>query len=75
MPEFPNSKEEKRQIYQLLCQRRITGNEFYKNASFKDKQGIIWFGGMNGITYFNPQDIINPLKNMEYPDYRLFLHL
>ena len=29
---------------------------------FKDKQGIIWFGGMNGITYFNPQDIINPAK-------------
>ncbi len=62
MPEFPNSKE-KQQIYQLLCQRRITGNEFYKNASFKDKQGIIWFGGMNGITYFNPQDIINPAKH------------
>lgn len=41
----------------------LQGNEFYKNASFKDKQGIIWFGGMNGITYFNPQDIINPAKH------------
>jgi ligand-binding sensor domain-containing protein len=30
---------------------------------FKDKQGIIWFGGMNGITYFNPQDIINRQKH------------
>lgn len=52
----------------------LQGNEFYKNASFKDKQGIIWFGGMNGITYFNPQDIINPAKiwNIRITDF--FLH-
>lgn len=52
----------------------LQGNEFYKNASFKDEQGIIWFGGMNGITYFNPQEIINPAKiwNIRITDF--FLH-
>lgn len=52
----------------------LQGNEFYKNSSFKDKQGTIWFGGMNGITYFNPQDIINPAKiwNIRITDF--FLH-
>ena len=52
----------------------LQGNEFYKNASFKDKQGIIWFGGMNGITYFNPQDIINPAKTWNIRITDFFLH-
>lgn len=40
----------------------LQGNEFYKNASFKESDGTIWFGGMNGITYFKPKEIINPAK-------------
>lgn len=52
----------------------LQGNEFYKNASFKDKQGIIWFGGMNGITYFDPQDIINPAKKWNIRITDFFLH-
>lgn len=52
----------------------LQGNEFYKNASFKDKQGTIWFGGMNGITYFNPQDIINPAKKWNIRITDFFLH-
>ena len=52
----------------------LQGNEFYKNASFKDEQGTIWFGGMNGITYFNPQDIINPAKTWNIRITDFFLH-
>lgn len=52
----------------------LQGNEFYKNASFKDSKGIIWFGGMNGITYFNPQDIINPAKKWNIRITDFFLH-
>lgn len=52
----------------------LQGNEFYKNASFKDKQGIIWFGGTNGITYFNPQDIVNPAKKWNIRITDFFLH-
>jgi len=52
----------------------LQGNEFYKNASFKDSQGIIWFGGMNGITYFNPQDIVNPAKKWNIRITDFFIH-
>lgn len=38
----------------------LQGNEFSKNASFKDKNGIIYMGGVSGITYFNPQVISSP---------------
>lgn len=38
----------------------LQGNEFSKNASFKDKDGIIYFGGISGITYFNPLNISDP---------------
>lgn len=52
----------------------LQGNEFYKNASFKDSQGTIWFGGMNGITYFKPQDILNPAKKWTIRITDFFLH-
>lgn len=42
----------------------LQGNEFYKNASIRDADGTLWFGGINGITYFNPDDISNPGSNM-----------
>ncbi len=35
----------------------LQGNEFSKNASSIDSNGIITFGEVNGITYFNPQEI------------------
>ena len=55
----------------------LQGNEFSKNASYKDREGIIWFGGMNGITYFNPQEITNPAKkwNIRITDFYLHLSL
>lgn len=52
----------------------LQGNEFYKNASFKDSQGFIWFGGMNGITYFKPQEIVNPARKWNIRITDFFLH-
>lgn len=51
----------------------LQGNEFSKNASFADRNGTLWFGGTNGITYFNPQEITNPaLKwNVRITDFYL----
>ncbi len=40
----------------------LQSNEFSKNATFKDERGNIWFGGTNGITFFNPQEIVNPTR-------------
>lgn len=35
----------------------LQGNEFYKNASMTDTDGTLWFGGVNGLTHFNPKEI------------------
>ncbi len=32
-------------------------NEFYKAASMRDDGGTLWFGGTQGINWFNPLDI------------------
>ena len=35
----------------------LQGNEFNLGASFKDHNGILYFGGTNGYNYFNPYDV------------------
>ncbi len=32
----------------------LQGNEFNGNSYFKDDQGTLYFGGINGLSYFNP---------------------
>ncbi|GAB4045123.1 hybrid sensor histidine kinase/response regulator transcription factor [Spirosoma litoris] len=39
-----------------FVQDGITHNEFNRIAHFQDKAGRIYFGGLNGITWFDPQD-------------------
>ncbi|HEY4785981.1 MAG TPA: response regulator, partial [Bacteroidales bacterium] len=39
----------------------LQANEFHSNAFFKDKAGNMFFGGVNGLTVFNPETI------KEYP--------
>lgn len=37
----------------------IQGNEFSKNASWRDPStGELYFGGVNGVTWFNPQEVL-----------------
>lgn len=33
--------------------------DFASNVCFKDKDGLLYFGGSGGLTYFNPSDIKN----------------
>ncbi len=35
----------------------LVGNEFNEGAFFKNREGIMYFGGTNGINYFNPEEI------------------
>jgi two-component sensor histidine kinase/sugar lactone lactonase YvrE len=35
----------------------IADNEFNRSSSFKDKFGRIYFGGMNGVTSFHPEEL------------------
>lgn len=43
----------------------IQGNEFTRGAVFKDHTGKIYFGGINGITAFYPQDIHEYQKELK----------
>ncbi|MDL2244865.1 response regulator [Parabacteroides sp. OttesenSCG-928-J18] len=43
----------------------LQGNEFSKRAAIADRQGQLFFCGLNGITYFNPRDIIYEEKKMD----------
>ncbi|MCP4146183.1 MAG: histidine kinase, partial [bacterium] len=35
----------------------LAGNEFNYNSSFKRKSGLLYFGGINGLSYFQPASI------------------
>jgi len=37
----------------------LQGNEFCKASSFCDSRGRLWFGGINGVSYFTPNDVHN----------------
>jgi signal transduction histidine kinase/ligand-binding sensor domain-containing protein/DNA-binding response OmpR family regulator len=49
-------------------------NEFSKNASMADVDGTLWFGGMNSIVYFKPQEIVNPAKKWNVRVTGFYLH-
>jgi signal transduction histidine kinase/ligand-binding sensor domain-containing protein len=36
----------------------LQSNEFNTGAYFKSKNGKMYFGGVNGLTYFNPEEIL-----------------
>ncbi|WP_164076206.1 two-component regulator propeller domain-containing protein [Flavimarina sp. Hel_I_48] len=40
----------------------LQGNEFSKNASYLYKEEQLFFGGMNGITYFDPSEIVDKVR-------------
>lgn len=49
--------EKRRDFINYTAHDGLKSNEFYKNASLKDFSGRLWFGGTDGITYFNPQEV------------------
>lgn len=68
--------KESRQFINYYVSDGLQGNEFTKNASLRDANGTLWFGGMNGVTYFNPQEITNPEQewNIRITDFYLHNH-
>ncbi len=45
------------------AQDGLQSSEFYKNASLRDDDGTLWFGGTMGITWFNPREISHQVQN------------
>jgi signal transduction histidine kinase/ligand-binding sensor domain-containing protein/DNA-binding response OmpR family regulator len=35
----------------------LLSNQFYWSASFKDRQGNLYFGGVDGLNYFHPENL------------------
>ena len=48
---------EKNEFRQFTIEDGIQSNEFDIHARFKDKNGLIYLGGIGGVTYFNPDDL------------------
>jgi len=52
----------------------IQGNEFNRRASYKDEEGMMYFGGPNGLTWFHPDSInenrVSP--NVVFTDFLIF---
>ncbi|HRG58894.1 MAG TPA: two-component regulator propeller domain-containing protein [Bacteroidia bacterium] len=45
-------------------QNGLPSNEFNQGAFCKDNNGLIYFGGINGVVYFNPK-VVKNIKNRE----------
>ncbi len=41
----------------------LSNNEFNYTSFFKDRNGGLWFGGMNGVQYFDPATILQQRPN------------
>lgn len=41
--------------------------EFNRSSSFKDEQGNLWFGTIDGCIYFNPLEVSGQAAAVEYP--------
>ncbi len=52
----------------------LSSSEFNATASYKDKDGIIYFGGINGVTWFDPESIRDNefIGNIVFTDLRIF---
>ncbi|MDR1602320.1 MAG: response regulator [Tannerella sp.] len=42
----------------------LQGNEFSRGAALRDKNGKIYFGGMNGVTSFYPDEIVEERREL-----------
>lgn len=52
----------------------LQGNEFSKGAAFQDEKDNLIFGGINGITYFNPANITVSIKKPEIRISDFYIH-
>ena len=62
-------------IHTYLKKDGISHEEFNRTSQFKASDGTIYFGGLNGITSFHPDDFVQPKKEyarMLISDFEIF---
>lgn len=52
----------------------LQGNSFKIGAGYKDNEGVLYFGGIYGLNYFNPQEIKSSENKSELIFTDLFIH-
>ncbi|SDL14009.1 Signal transduction histidine kinase [Catalinimonas alkaloidigena] len=63
-----------RQFINYYAQDGVQGNEFSLGAAFMGPEGQLVFGGLNGITYFYPDEIIDQAKELHVRIAGFYLH-
>lgn len=64
---------QKRQFTNYYANDGLQGNEFSKNASY-NANGQLYFAGLNGITYFKPEEITVPEKVLQVRLTDFYIH-
>lgn len=57
---------ESRKLLTFFINEGLNNLQFHEKSSFKDRNGVIYFGGNSGLTYFIPAEIDQ--KEMESPE-------
>lgn len=52
-----NIQPQQNKIWNYSANNELQANQFNVKSSFKDKKGNLYFGGIEGINYFNPSSI------------------
>lgn len=60
-----NKLSKKAQVY--TEKDGITHNEFNRISSFKNRDNILYFGGLNGVISFNPSDFVKSNEVADFP--------
>jgi len=53
-------------VQTFFIQEGINNYQFHEKSSFKGKDGVIYFGGNSGLTYFSPSEMVS--GNIESPE-------
>ena len=51
-----------REFYSYSLQDGLPHMEFNRLSAFKDEEGVLYFGGLNGLLYFHPADVYQAEK-------------
>lgn len=50
------------QVSHYTSQHGLSGNMYMTNAGYASEDGMLFFGGMNGLTYFSPESLFQNRK-------------
>ncbi|MBQ1619269.1 MAG: hypothetical protein II095_07060, partial [Bacteroidales bacterium] len=52
----------------------VQGKEFCSGATWEDADGTLWFGGVDGVTWFDPRKISSPVRKWNLKITDVYMH-